>query len=81
MAKSKLLAYADHVERIFIETGKEYISAGEAQRIFSFRQVRSSWDDVMKIGFSGKATKKVQWAAHFIYIVMKFTVSLKKEMS
>lgn len=81
MAKSKLLAYADHVERIFIERGKEYVSAGKAQRIFSFRQVRSSWDDVMKIGFSGKATKKVQWTASLIYLVMKFRVSRKKEIS
>lgn len=35
----------------------------------------------MKIGFSGKATKKVQWAAGFIYMVMKFRVSRNKEIS
>jgi hypothetical protein len=60
VAKSELLVYADHVERMFIETREEYVSAGKAQRIFNFRQVRRSWDDVMKIGFSDKVTKKVQ---------------------
>jgi len=38
-------------------------------------------DDVTKIGFSGKATKKVQWAAGFIYVVIKCRVSRKKEIS
>ena len=35
----------------------------------------------MKIRFSGNATKKVQWAADLIYMVMKFRVSRKKETS
>jgi len=35
----------------------------------------------MKIGFSGKATKKVQWAARFMYMMMNFRVSRKKEIA
>jgi len=35
----------------------------------------------MKIGFSGKAMKKVQWAAGFMHMMMTFRVSRKKEIS
>jgi hypothetical protein len=50
----------------------------ESSKNIQFQTSRSLWDDGMRIG---KAAKKVPWVADFIYMLMKFSVSRKREIS